>query len=1369
MSPVGTPRIYPLHKVRTLRAVALLLLAGAIATASLVGAPRTTRALVGANDSCFGNLNASPYPSGFSAANFSAMTSTKINSDGSLQLDTALSPLDPTHIVLPFDQRLSVKYVYRNSGASHTVGWFYLDQLQPFLDKPASDPTAKLVDADADGVPDFFQTQATPLRPNMGLFQISSGQTIPDLFNSALGWSDGGTYPHLPNLLENIVASGGGIIFKIDDDDGDYSVQGPWSSMPGSLANDGSNTNDGIPDYDVNGDGTIGNAADRTVDLGVVQGNREIVFWANFYYDFNMRQQGIGLPVAAGKLQMVQKPGTGGAASGDVIKFAPTSSSSASGNSYIYQTFATGAQAIVSGDCIEYDVYLDDNVTGIGGIDIGDTDGTYWRDESGWKDQNNITGHPNNDLRTYAYHTWYHRKLAVPATRVGKTTAKWDFVNENDTAGQSYAAYIDNLSVTTCSSSAIKQVIYASGGPTTNSTDFSNGFTSAGAASTTYPGKTVPWFTKPSLNPDFGAFSANTVIRRVAIGCSRDDSTCYTSKHDSNGNAANLGWMDASAISRLNTANYHNLVLDDTVVNVSSDANGNTPHFIVAAPATDPNRWLLAFDDQPGYPGGTDYDYNDSVFMVERTNGGEVVSKLISSDIPAANQSDTVISKVRVRFAATFPSPGCDGVTDAEIRIYYSVDNKVTWRQVTFPAKTAGDVTIDVLGAGVVGNQLYWKADFVSSSQQCNPQLGSLQIGYEAIEHGEFKFAAPVPLANLVYTGTLETPPFAVSEPAVSRNDYSIRGHFRAVRLYDPTNPNATTVNNVWDAGQVLSAKDPSTRSIYTSVNGAATAFTTANGSTLYPLILSATARADRYNGLPTYDMTGDKVADDNDARFLLEWTRGWEYASGVTMTPSQTTTRRAWPLGALHNSSPTIVGPPPRPTWMDGGGAPPSVATLHNSFRAANATRNTLAVVGAQDGMIHAFNAGQFRYTPDTTCAVSLLRGCFTGSTDVARYGTGDEVWAYIPPSQLGQLRNNHPQTHQLTSAATAEVDGSVSVEDINVSGAFRTIAFASLGRAQPYVTAVDISGTTPSPLWANDFYDSDFHGSELSPSVGFASRPSADKRFIVAITSGLASSALDEYLYELDAATGSVLTKTKLNTGSASAKAYGFAGYPNLVDTDQDGLIDRVYAVDTSGRLFKRDLTSGATCAIANLGESVYSGMSVLVTTTGSGHAVKLFVGGGPNPDGSGSVASGYHMFAFQDDDPIGACTSTGASLVYQQLLPTGQKIWASPFVGADQVFYASAATTSLSVCQSADGTLFAMPTSGDGAGNPTSGQTSLTLSGSPVSSIRVYDGHVLVNVVGGKTTVIGGQTWNNAPSTNNAGGQEVQALRGLSWSEN
>jgi type IV pilus assembly protein PilY1 len=781
---------------------------------------------------------------------------------------------------------------------------------------------------------------------------------------------------------------------------------------------------------------------------------------------------------------------------------------------------------------------------------------------------------------------------------------------------------------------------------------------------------------------------------------------------------------------------------------------------------------LLALDDQPTYS-GSDHDYNDVAFLIERTNGGEAVSQLMSSDIPSSQLANTVISRVRVQVAATFPSPGCDGVA-AAVNIYYSVDGKKTWRQVSLPSKTGGDVTIDVLGTGDVGNQLYWKVDFVSPTQTCSPILSSFAIGYEAVEQGEFKFAAPVPVANVVYSGSLETPPFPTTEPAATAGDYSVRGHFRATRLYDPANPSVTALSTLWDAGArvSLSTASPGSRNVYTSIAGVGRALSTANSTTLYPLVLPSSLRTQKYGGRPIYDFNGDGVADDTDARFIVEWTRGWEFPSGITFAPSQTVTQRAWRLGPVHSSSPAIAGPPPRPTWIDGSGAPAALVAAHNTFRTANAQRLTRAVVGSQDGMIHAFDAGQFRWGSDPACTVQLQRGCFAGTTDAARYGSGDEIWTYVPPSQLANLPNNHPAVRaaaQTIGGTAAEVNGSISVEDVWMpsTSSFKTTAFATLGRNQPYVTAIDVTTDTPGPLWAADFSDANFHGSELSPSVGLATL-GGSVRSTVVFTSGLGTAAADEYLYLLDGPTGAVQAKAKLNTTTSPAQGTGFAGYPNLVDADNNGLVDRVYTVDTTGRVFKYDLQSGTSCVVASLGESVYTGMAVQLQAVGSAPAVKLFIGGGPNPDGSGTVAAAYHLFAILDNDRVGTCSGTSQP-VYTVTLASGQKVWAAPYVGTDQVYFATASSTALSVCQSGAGAVYSLGTSGDGTGAPVGGVPTATgITGSPVSGIRVFDGHVLVNSVGGQTTILGSQQWNNLPAGGSGTNGAILTLPELSWEQ-
>jgi Tfp pilus tip-associated adhesin PilY1 len=201
-------------------------------------------------------------------------------------------------------------------------------------------------------------------------------------------------------------------------------------------------------------------------------------------------------------------------------------------------------------------------------------------------------------------------------------------------------------------------------------------------------------------------------------------------------------------------------------------------------------------------------------------------------------------------------------------------------------------------------------------------------------------------------------------------------------------------------------------------------------------------------------------------------------------------------------------------------------------------------------------------------------------------------------------------------------------------------------------------------------------------------------------------------------------------------------------MVDSDEDGLLDRVYAVDTLGRLFKHDLTSGQTCRIASLGESVFS--SPAVRAGGSGQPVSIFVGGGPNPDGSGTVLASYHLFGLRDEDPPGTCTEGGAVQIYQVDAGAGQKVWATPVLSATDVFFATAGTASLGVCGSGAGKLITLSQTGTGT-TPTSSNLSSApaLYGSPAQTLKMFDQHVLINTVGGETTVqaAGASGWNNA----------------------
>lgn len=152
----------------------------------------------------------------------------------------------------------------------------------------------------------------------------------------------------------------------------------------------------------------------------------------------------------------------------DVLRFRVTS---LGGRMYDYYRFSNAARTLQSGDSIEYDTYAHANAPGVGGIDIACTDGIYFRDQASWADQNGISGHPATDLRAVAYGKWYHHKLPVPASRIGKTIAWWDVVVDGNYGSYDVpAAMINNVSVT--HGGSVVLWAYLDGNPSVNVRDF---------------------------------------------------------------------------------------------------------------------------------------------------------------------------------------------------------------------------------------------------------------------------------------------------------------------------------------------------------------------------------------------------------------------------------------------------------------------------------------------------------------------------------------------------------------------------------------------------------------------------------------------------------------------------------------------------------------------------------------------------------------------------------------------------------------------------------------------------------------------------------------------------------------------------------
>ena len=129
----------------------------------------------------------------------------------------------------------------------------------------------------------------------------------------------------------------------------------------------------------------------------------------------------------------------------------------------------------------------------------------------------------------------------------------------------------------------------------------------------------------------------------------------------------------------------------------------------------------------------------------------------------------------------------------------------------------------------------------------------------------------------------------------------------------------------------------------------------------------------------------------------------------------------REQPLGAIIDSTPAILDPPS----LD-----PPPDPEYPGFASGLVNRRTLIFVGANDGMLHAFDAR-----------------------------TGMEVWAYVPFNLLPKLRAL--REGQPVGAFKYFVDSSVKVADVKVGDAWRTYLMFGQGPGGTFYQTLDVTLT--------------------------------------------------------------------------------------------------------------------------------------------------------------------------------------------------------------------------------------------------------------------------------------------------------------------
>jgi Tfp pilus tip-associated adhesin PilY1 len=447
--------------------------------------------------------------------------------------------------------------------------------------------------------------------------------------------------------------------------------------------------------------------------------------------------------------------------------------------------------------------------------------------------------------------------------------------------------------------------------------------------------------------------------------------------------------------------------------------------------------------------------------------------------------------------------------------------------------------------------------------------------------------------------------------------------------------PDVTHPNHVWDAGEVLKTQvnssdplgsNPNQRRVYYSKVS-----TTGNLASSRRLLEPTTAgvtldavRRDLWDGFGLTYTTGNtasEAAAETKANSLIATTFALKSATITSSTGPKTL---QYILGDVFHSNPLVIGSPPNSLYfsanIDG----------YRAFFLKHELRRKLLLVGSNDGMLHAFDAGTYSSTTKK----------FTN-------GTGKEVFAYMPRAVMPAVRSMAESTsHQWG------VDGTTTVADVRIDPKhdgtptaterqWRTVAIGGLREGGSGYYALDVTqpdtlstvggvanvptavngfipsclggdngvvseadcGPVPFPAALWEFNDSirslstgkyvhldeeDFNNDGVPegngrpdlgdtwsvPNIGRIRITESGKtvdKYVAIFGGGLdpdnkSSPVRGTFLYMVDIETGQTLYKRRLSGAVPSE--------PAAVDTNQDGYVDRIYIGTTAGQMYRVDL---------------------------------------------------------------------------------------------------------------------------------------------------------------------------------------------------
>ncbi|NWF91965.1 MAG: hypothetical protein HXY46_03545 [Syntrophaceae bacterium] len=392
------------------------------------------------------------------------------------------------------------------------------------------------------------------------------------------------------------------------------------------------------------------------------------------------------------------------------------------------------------------------------------------------------------------------------------------------------------------------------------------------------------------------------------------------------------------------------------------------------------------------------------------------------------------------------------------------------------------------------------------------------------VREGSYSFTAPSrPTAQIADRDVLYLSSFTPNRTPFWK------GNIRAYRLDEdglfPVDKDGNPLRSslIWDASENLKALSPGSRKIYTYVSGNQIPFDYGHLTNTDLGVFTNWERQrliDHIRGIDAYDVDGD--GDRNEAR--------------------------EWSLGDIFHSNPVIVGEP-SPFFEDQG------FSGKGGFYQLRKDRTKVVIAGANDGMLHAFDAA-----------------------------TGDEQWAFIPTSLLKNLK-------LMASSHTYYVDSTPKVADVwfyssptdmtKSPDEWRTVLISGLRKGGKAYFALDITDTLdPKYLWEfpapSDTTTLAKVGQSWSePAIGRVKVEVGDglyERWAAFIGGGFDyTNSTGRAFFVIDIKSGETIKEFS----GLEGMNYAFAAPPKAVDTNSDGYVDRVYVGDLGGQMWVFDLS--------------------------------------------------------------------------------------------------------------------------------------------------------------------------------------------------